>query len=407
MKQSSETGKLHVETTSRPVDDEEWNDYVGSQPGGSVYHRSEWREIITSAYGHNFYYLKLVKHLVTKNNSSFSQTNNLQTQPHDHNRVVQNKEIIGILPLIHINHFLFGNSLVSMPFCDAGGILASNSNAEHLLVKHSLQLAESLQAPWVELRQHQPLAYLDNQNFQSYNLVSKQQSQQSISDWLLLTTTGSEKVRMLADLPESSDALMLSFKAKLRSQIRKPIKEDLKTLVGGLELLDDFYNVFVVNMRDLGSPVHSKKFVEMVLLKFPEHARLFIVYRQGAPMACGLTLGFNDVISNLWASSLRCYSHLAPNMLLYWSMLEFGCQNGYKRFDFGRSTPGEGTYRFKEQWGAKPQPLYWYRFSKTNDRSLGKQPEKNKMSKAIEYWKKLPVSVTKVIGPRIRKYISL
>lgn len=50
-------------------------------------------------------------------------------------------------------------------------------------------------------------------------------------------------------------------------------------------------------------------------------------------------------------------------MLLYWAMLEYACDQGYRQFDFGRSTPGEGTCRFKEQWGAKSHQLYWYQLS--------------------------------------------
>lgn len=212
---------------------------------------------------------------------------------------------------------------------------------------------------------------------------------------------------MVLDIHENSELLMKSFASKLRSQIRKPIKEGLIAKIGGVELVDDFYHVFAENMRDLGSPVHSKKFIAETLKAFPKTANVFVVYGNQKPLAGSVAIGFKDTLSNPWASSLRRYSHLAPNMLLYWSMLEFACQQGYKRFDFGRSTPGEGTYKFKEQWGAKPEPLYWYRLSKSGDQSWGSQPDKNKMSKAIEYWKKLPVPLTKIIGPRIRKYISL
>jgi FemAB-related protein (PEP-CTERM system-associated) len=208
-------------------------------------------------------------------------------------------------------------------------------------------------------------------------------------------------------LPEDPEALMRSFKSKLRSQIRKPAKEGLKTVNGGMDLLEDFYRVFAQNMRDLGSPVHHKRLITAVLRGFPEAARLFIVYGNDTPLACGLCIGYREVLANPWASSLRRYSRLSPNMLLYWAMLEFACQAGYRYFDFGRSVPGEGTYRFKEQWGAIPQTLYWYKLSASPATALAGRSEKEKMKRAIEYWKKLPVSVTKVLGPQIRKYISL
>ena len=94
-------------------------------------------------------------------------------------------------------------------------------------------------------------------------------------------------------------------------------------------------------------------------------------------------------------------------MLLYWSMLKYGCENGYACFDFGRSTPNEGTYKFKKQWGAKPKTLYWHTVFSNSKTLDDRDPEKSKFDKAISFWKKLPVPLTKKIGPRIRKYISL
>ena len=94
-------------------------------------------------------------------------------------------------------------------------------------------------------------------------------------------------------------------------------------------------------------------------------------------------------------------------MLLYWTMLEYACGNGFSYFDFGRSSPGEGTYKFKEQWGAEPNPLYWHYISLDGQPTDEKTDEKSKFEKAIQYWQKLPVSITKVLGPMIRKHIGL
>ena len=223
----------------------------------------------------------------------------------------------------------------------------------------------------------------------------------------LKVATRSDKVRMLLNLPESSALLMESFKSKLRSQITKPLKEGFATSIGGLELLEDFYEVFLVNMRDLGSPVHSMELMRHVLREFPERSTIIVVYRSEEPVASALVVGCDKVLRNPWASSRRKYASLSPNMLLYLRMLEYACDSGYRVFDFGRSTAGEGTYKFKEQWGAAPAPLYWYYFS-LDGKSL--DPESSgteRFRKAARYWKKLPLIVTKVIGPSIRKHISL
>jgi hypothetical protein len=92
-------------------------------------------------------------------------------------------------------------------------------------------------------------------------------------------------------------------------------------------------------------------------------------------------------------------------MLLYWSCLEFACRRGYTVFDFGRSTPGEGTFRFKEQWGARPHQLYWYYWLRAGGQIPQVNPANPKYRTAIALWQRLPLGVTRWAGPRIVKYI--
>jgi hypothetical protein len=87
-------------------------------------------------------------------------------------------------------------------------------------------------------------------------------------------------------------------------------------------------------------------------------------------------------------------------------MLEYACDQGYEFFDFGRSTPDEGTYKFKQQWGAAPRPLYWYYVGRQEGQA-GEQSQRIRLRLAVRYWKKLPVSLTRVFGPMLRKHIGL
>ena len=144
-----------------------------------------------------------------------------------------------------------------------------------------------------------------------------------------------------------------------------------------------------------------------VLEQFPEQAKIVTVYKNTLPVASSLVVGFKDTLENPWASALRQYSRLSPNMLLYWTMLEYACDNGYNCFDFGRSSPDEGTYKFKKQWGGKPNPLHWHYISLNDQPFEEGTSEKSKFDKAIHYWQKLPVLVTQIIGPMIRKQIAL
>ena len=349
-----------------PSFSETWDKYVYGHPDSVPYHLFLWKTIIEKTYGHKTYYLAAF-------HKNFENV------------------LTGILPLIHFKNVVFGNSFISMPFFDMGGILADDKRTEKALLDEAAKLGKRLNTERIEFR------HTDKHDcFSKSNILNSRTH-----------AVRNHKVRMLLELPESSEVLMRSFKSKLRSQIKKPIKMGLKQKVGGIELLDDFYKIFLINMRDLGSPVHSKKLFIEVMEKFKDQTKIVIVHKKNTPYAASVIFAFKDVLENPWSSSLRQYSRLSPNMLLYWTMIEYACDNGYNFFDFGRSTPNEGTYKFKKQWGAIPQPLHWQYLCFNNKAADSEVSEKSKFNVAIQCWKKLPVSVTAVIGPMIRKNIGL
>jgi lipid II:glycine glycyltransferase (peptidoglycan interpeptide bridge formation enzyme) len=231
------------------------------------------------------------------------------------------------------------------------------------------------------------------------------------------TTLNPGKVRMLLSLPDSADTLMKGLKAKVRSQAKKPFRDGLTVQSGGRKLLDAFYPLFAENMRDLGSPVHAREWIRQILLQFKNRAVLFIVRMPDrTPAAGGILLCHPRMVSVPWASSLRRYNRWNPNMLLYWAFLKFAADHHYPMFDFGRSTPGEGTYSFKKQWGAAPSSLHWANFKPPpGDNNQLLQPLARpagptisvKREKAESLITKMPVSVFKVFGSMTRKYISL
>ncbi len=352
-----------------------WDAYVFDNPHATVYQRWGWKDIIERAYGHRTFYL------IAETESQ------------------RRAEMVGILPLVHLKHFLFGNYLVSMPYFDTGGILADSPEIAGSLLIRAVDLGRSLKVSHVELRHTD-----ESSKWIAFGSPLKS----SIQPWSAvspLVQTRSRKVGMTLALKSPSDQLMNSFKAKLRSQIKKPKKEGLVSKIGSLELLPDFYRVFRANMRDLGSPVHSKRFIQAVLEEYPEDARIAVIYKDEVPLASSMMVGFKDTLLNPWSSSLRQHARLSPNMLLYWTMLEYGADRGFRFFEFGRSTPGEGTHKFKAQWGAVPHPLQWQYIS-LNGAEIDAD-EKTRFGRVIRLWQKLPVPVATQIGPMIRKYIGL
>jgi FemAB-related protein (PEP-CTERM system-associated) len=213
------------------------------------------------------------------------------------------------------------------------------------------------------------------------------------------------KVAMILPLGSTREQAWDAIDRKARNQVRKAEKSGLTASVGGRERLDEFYQVFAQNMRDLGTPVYSRRFFSEVLDQNPDATRIVLVSKGEATVAAAMTYEYDDTIEVPWASSLQEYLALCPNNLLYWTILIGAVDRRLRYLDFGRSTPNEGTYRFKQQWGAVPHQMHW-EYCLSNGRSVPDQSPKNsKFRRAIAIWQRLPVSVTRVIGPWIVRSI--
>jgi FemAB-related protein (PEP-CTERM system-associated) len=206
------------------------------------------------------------------------------------------------------------------------------------------------------------------------------------------------RVRLYPDLWDRIDK-------KARNQVRKAQKSGLTVERGGLELVPEFYAVFARNMRDLGTPVYSRRLFEDVLTAFPERARVHLVRLAGAPVAAGITYTVGDMAQLPWASSIRSHNALCPNHLLYWDALAYAAERGCAALDLGRSTPGEGTFKFKEQWSAAAVPLHWEYVMTTPGDLPNVSPANPKFQLAIALWQKLPLAVTLRVGPMIVRAI--
>lgn len=329
----------------------EWDRFVGDVEGSSIYHLSAWRDIIRKVFGHGANYL------CAKDSAG---------------------QIQAILPLIHLKSTIFGSFLVSMPYFNYGGCLAHSAEACHELHKRAIELAKQKSASHIEFR--------DQERFGSGEMPER-----------------TDKVSMRLELPVHTDELWSALGSKLRSQIKRPMREKPEVKTGGIELLDDFYQVFSRNMRDLGTPVYSRAFFKAIFESFEANCRLVIVCKEGRPVAVGFMIGYKDMMEIPWASSLREYNKYGFNMLMYWEALKLSIENSYKFFDFGRSSYESGTYRFKKQWGAKPVQMHWHYWLKEGGEVPMLNPANPKYRMAINAWKRLPLPVANFIGPMLVK----
>jgi FemAB-related protein (PEP-CTERM system-associated) len=268
-----------------------------------------------------------------------------------------------------------------------GGCLCDNPEVERALKQEAFAIARSIGASSVEIREFGD-------------------PEQTVS--ASPETMAGKKFRMMLDLPGSREELWDGFKSKLRSQIRKAEKNGLGfTIDRDSTHLEGFYRVFANNMHKLGSPVHPRRLFESISDHYAENMFISLVKLQRQVVGAGLVLLANGVATIPWASTLAEYNRLAPNMLLYWSVLKKAVECGSFRFDFGRSTFDEGTYRFKQQWGCRPVSLDWQIYDAAGEKLQVNASQGSLRKYAEKAWPRMPLPVANILGPLIRKHISL
>lgn len=340
-------GKLtiHGGVTPPPL----WNDYLNRFGYDGFHLRREWADVFRQALRHQPRFLW----------------------------ATCDSQIVGVLPLMHVTGPIFGSFLASQPYLNTGGVLADSPEIAARLIDEAVMLADELDVKHLELRHEQHVEHPR------------------------LNATSSEKVHMRLSLPESTDALWDSLKSKVRSQIRKPLNnDDLSVVFGRSDQLDNFYHIFCRNMRDLGTPPFSRDLFRQMLEHFPEQAEICTIAFQGQAVASGFLIHGPGTTLIPSASALREFNKTSCNMLMYWHALSRSIERGQHVFDFGRSSVDAGTHKFKKQWGSTESPAIWQYYGRRGN-VTDARPNSGKYDRMIETWKKLPVWVTKLVGPTI------
>jgi FemAB-related protein (PEP-CTERM system-associated) len=289
---------------------------------------------------------------------------------------VEGDTVRGFLPLAYVRSLLFGRFLVSLPYLNYGGVQADNEPVARQLLDRAVELADQLNVRYLEVRHVQSMEHPG------------------------LNYLTSCKVHMRRPLPQTPGQLWDKLSPKVRNQVRKGQKNGLTVAWGGRELLPEFYRVFSHNMRDLGTPVYGRGLFRAILEQFPHQAELCVVRLAGRSVAAALLLHGWGVCEVPSASALRRYNPTCANMLMYWHLLERAVQRGHATFDFGRCSPDSSTFRFKKQWGAEPEQAVWQYYLRRG--SAGDmRPDNPRYQRFIRIWQRLPVRLTRLLGPRI------
>jgi FemAB-related protein (PEP-CTERM system-associated) len=334
----------------------EWDEFVEAAPGATLAHAAGWATVVREAYGLEPVFLAARS---------------------------EDGKICGVLPLVRFRTLLGGRQLVSMPFLDTGGILASTPEAELLLREAALAETREWGASALELRQATPLASMP-------------------------TPQAVDRIDLVLSLPGDEEVLWKALSAKVRNQTRKATREGLSLAeASSSELVERFYTPFRVNMRDLGSPVHAAGFYRAILHAFGPRLRVIVVQDGVRPVGGLIALHYAGRVTVPWASTLRAERARCPNNLIYWEALRWAVQQGARAFDFGRSPPESGTHRFKLGWGAVEHPLAWLRLDPSGSMQVAKEGQGGgALRRLSRIWTRLPVPIASTLGPLLRRRLS-
>ncbi len=328
-----------------------WDAFAGACESASFFHRSGWKKVIEESFGHDCYFLYAER----------------------------DGEVCGVLPLVHLHSRLFGNALISNAFCVYGGAATSDVDAETALYAEAETLADSLRVDYLELR-----------------LRSGVHADWARKDDLYVTfrkTMDPDPDKNLAAIPR-----------KQRAMVRKGLKSGL---VGELdEDTTRLHSVYAESVRNLGTPVFSRKYFKTLKDVFGDDCEILTVTHEGRPVAGVMSFYFRDEVVPYYGGGTSSDRKLAINDFMYWDLMRRSCEAGYRVFDFGRSKRGTGAFDFKKHWGFEPEPLIHEYKLLGADAMPEINPNNPKYSLFISAWRKLPLPVANLVGPFISRSLG-
>ncbi len=345
---------MHIERVDEPG--VEWDAYAESRPDACLGHAAAWARILREAYGLESCYLAARD---------------------------AGGALCGILPLVRFRSLAPRSSrLVSLPYLDAAGVLADGPEIDDALRAAALELASETATGTLELR----------------SLVASGETDGA---------AGLDRVGLVMPLEPDAESQWNAFRAKVRNQTRKAEKEGLRLADRAAPgLIADFYRIFEINMRDLGSPVHARRLFEAIDRHFGKRHRVIVTTHEGRPVGGLVAIRYGDRVAVPWASTLRSERRRCPNNAIYWEAIQWAIEVGAGRFDFGRSPRDGGTWRFKKGWGAEERPLAWLRWDAAGAPLAIEDVRANPLlARLSALWTRLPLGVANRLGPAVRRHL--
>jgi len=207
-------------------------------------------------------------------------------------------------------------------------------------------------------------------------------------------------MRLDIDAKSSESVFAEDVKSRCRNKVRNANKKYDYILTYGHDSKDieAFYQIFSETMHKHGTPVLGKNLFYLLADEFVDEIIFFNIYENTQVVASMCIILDEKIAWYPWGGVKSSHSKKLAGYKIYWDVLQYICDNTDKKvFDFGRSSYGGPTYKFKSQFGSIPVKIDILE-SQQNDIY-------SKYSFASQVWQKLPIKVANFIGPKLCKYL--
>ncbi|MFQ5756698.1 MAG: FemAB family XrtA/PEP-CTERM system-associated protein [Acidiferrobacterales bacterium] len=327
-----------------------WDAFVSASPEATFFHRAGWKQVLDRSFGHPTYYYYAERE----------------------------GRICGVIPLAHIRSWLFGNALISTPFCVYGGIVAEDDATRNVLEEKTIEVARELNVDYLELRNQTPYQ----------------------PKW----TTKDLYVIFRKEIDPDPDNNLLAIPRKQRRMIRQGIKAGLVSKID--TDVNRFYDIYAASVRNLGTPVFSKKYFRILQKVFGPDCEVLTITHNGRPISSVMSFYFRDTVLPYYGGGLPEARAVAGNDFMYWELMRRAGERGVRIFDYGRSKKGTGSYSFKIHWGFEPEPLHYEYLLLNAESTPDISPLNPRYRLLVQLWKHMPLSLTKLLGPLIARNLG-
>lgn len=329
-----------------------WSAYVAAHPDGTLFHELPWKRAVARTFGHR------PRYLIAR----------------------RADRIVGVLPMFDIRSVVASRLLVSMPYAIYGGILSDDAESAETLYNAAIRIASEIDARTIDLRS--PIAALpDEPTIESHATFRR-------------------------ELPASIEEVPQVLRRKARAAARQAEKKHELTTRFDSGALDVLWQLYSRSMRRLASPNYPYRFFEELRDALGDRLLVQIVHCDGKPVGGLVTFLHRDTLMPYFLGLDERAEIYGLSHFIYLKCMEWGVENNFRRFDFGRSRrDNKGAFDFKRHCGFEPTILQYQRYTAPGKIPPDLSPGSAKWAVARRVWRGLPLAVTRPLGGWLAKSI--